>query len=69
MKGGMWLAPGEYARHLKTQKAVPVLLEALKEAREHLDWCGWGDSYERECARADGLPEKIDAAIAQAEAI
>jgi len=41
--------------------------EALEAAKDHLDFCGYGDSYERECAFADKLPEKIEAAISVAE--
>jgi hypothetical protein len=26
------------------------LREALHKALEHLDYCGWGDSWERECS-------------------
>lgn len=43
------------------------LLVALKAAKEHLDFCGYGDSYERECARAAKLEEQITEAIAAAE--
>ena len=48
-------------------ESAPYLLEALKEAQEHLEYCGYGDSWERECAYASGLPEMIDKAIAKAE--
>ncbi len=30
------------------------------EAANHLEWCGYGDSYERECARDDKLPQRIE---------
>ena len=26
------------------------LRRALEQALEHLDYCGWGDSWERECS-------------------
>jgi hypothetical protein len=45
------------------------LLDALQAAKEHLDYCGYGDSWERECAEAQGLEAKIDAAIGAAEQI
>ena len=45
------------------------LLEALVEAEHHLEYVGYGDRWEREDARRDGLPEKIRTAIAEAEAI
>lgn len=43
------------------------LLKALKLASEHLDYCGYGDRWERECAQAAKLEEKIAAAIEAAE--
>lgn len=49
-------------------KLEKQLYEALKAAKEHLDYCGYGDSWERECARAQKLEEKIDEALAAAEA-
>jgi hypothetical protein len=49
---------------MKTEKEIIIeLLNALILAEEHLDWCGWGDTYERECARNDKLPEVITNAI------
>jgi len=33
--------------------ATPTLTEALElidALEEHLDWCGWGDKWERECS-------------------
>jgi len=47
--------------------AAPDLLEALEAAAEHLDWCGYGDKYESECAKDSKLPGKITAAIAKAK--
>ena len=46
--------------------AAPALLEALIAAKEHLEYCGYGDRWERECARDGGLIEKIDAALTAA---
>lgn len=45
-----------------------ILLDALNAAHEHLEWCGYGDSWERECAMEAKLPQKIEAALAEAEA-
>ena len=51
----------------------PTLLEALLAAQEHLEYCGYGDSWERECAMQKddktgmNLPELIEAAIAAAK--
>ena len=39
------------------------LLETLKKAHEHLEYCGYGDSWESECAEAIGLPDLIEAAL------
>lgn len=33
--------------------------EALLAASEHLDYCGYGDSWERECAEASNLEDQI----------
>jgi hypothetical protein len=41
----------------------PVLAEALQEAAQHLDYCGYGDKWERECAYEAKLPQKIEAAL------
>jgi hypothetical protein len=45
--------------------AAPELLQALRDAAEHLDFCGYGDAYEREVA--GDLRQRITAAIAKAE--
>jgi len=39
------------------------LAEALAEAASHLDYCGYGDKWERECAYSSKLPEKIEEAL------
>ena len=33
---------------------------AFRAAAEHLDWTGYGDSYERGCARDSGLVAEIE---------
>lgn len=43
------------------------LLEALEAARDHLEYCGYGDSWERECAEESKLAEKIAVAISAAK--
>ena len=40
-----------------------TLHEALEAASDHLDYCGYGDSWERECAIANGLEEQITKAL------
>lgn len=47
-------------------KAAPNLLAALEAAQSHLEFCGWGDRWERECAREEKLPELIQAALDEA---
>lgn len=51
---------------LRLRSINAELLEALKAAQQHLDYCGYGDSWEHECAKASGLEKQIDAAIAKA---
>lgn len=38
--------------------------EALQAASDHLDYTGYGDSWERECARDSGLIVRIEEALA-----
>lgn len=40
-----------------------ILYEALAAAKAHLDYCGYGDSWEAECAREERLEEQIQAAL------
>ena len=42
---------------------IERLRESLEEAQDHLEYCGYGDEYERECADAQGLPELIEDAL------
>jgi hypothetical protein len=37
------------------------LAQLVRALAEHLDWIGWGDSYERECA--EPLRERVRAAL------
>lgn len=39
------------------------LYKALKAAAEHLNYCGYGDSWERSVAEAAGLEKEIDEAL------
>lgn len=43
------------------------LRDALNAAQQHLDYIGYGDDYERECAREAKLEEQINAALQRAE--
>lgn len=49
------------------RELAQMLYLALKEATEHLEYCGYGDSWERQCAYSEKLPEKLEAAIEAAE--
>ncbi len=49
------------------KEVVAELLSALKAAQAHLDYTGYGDKWERECALSDKLAEQIQAAIDKAE--
>jgi hypothetical protein len=59
---GLYPSPKEL---LRLHELNAELLEALEAASEHLDYVGYGDSWERECAHHARLPERIAAAIAK----
>ncbi len=42
---------------------IDELYSTLEKAASHLDYCGYGDNWERECAREQGLPELINKAL------
>ncbi len=42
---------------------IRTLGEALCKASDHLDYCGYGDNWERECAVEQGLEEEIEGAV------
>ena len=46
-------------------KCAAEIFEALEEAVDHLSYCGYGDSYERECAEHNQLPERLEALVAK----
>ena len=39
----------------------------LKDCDEHLDYCGYGDSWEREMAYSIDLPNRLEAALKEKE--
>lgn len=39
------------------------LASALQAASDHLEWTGYGDNWERECARSSKLEQKIEDAL------
>ena len=43
------------------------LLEMLREAHEHLNYCNYGDKWENECAKEAKLDQRIQAAIDAAD--
>jgi hypothetical protein len=46
---------------------IKELREALTDARDHLQYCGYGDKWERECAQSAKLPQQIQKAIDKAD--
>jgi hypothetical protein len=50
-----------------SKEIMQLLLNALKAARDHLEYCGYGDSWERECAQASGLENQIKKAVEAGE--
>ena len=56
---------GKQEGKVSYKRIAKKLLKILKEASEHLDYCGYGDSWERDCAGS--LSEKIASTIQQAE--
>lgn len=42
-----------------------TLVDLLDEARRHLEYCGYGDAWERECAEHAELPSRLADAIAE----
>lgn len=49
---------------MNNPEIIKQLKFALTLAKQHLDWTGYGDKYERECAREAGLEAVIDKALA-----
>lgn len=45
------------------RKLIQQLVDALQEASDHLEYCGYGDNWERECALEAKLPQKIELAL------
>ena len=41
------------------------LVALFREAVNHLEFCGYGDSYERECARDENLPQRLQSMISE----
>lgn len=52
-----------WRKHARLIAQAPELAELLQEAYDHLDYCGWGDSYEREGPINSKLPDRIKIAL------
>lgn len=48
---------------VNVQEEIATLKALLKESYDHHEYCGWGDSWERECARDSDLPGRIQEAL------
>lgn len=48
-------------------KLEKELLDMLIEAQSHLEYCNYGDKWEKECAVEAKLPERLQAVITAAE--
>jgi hypothetical protein len=48
------------------ERIMEDLVAALQAAKDHLNYIRWGDSWERECAKAQGLEEIINKALESA---
>ena len=42
-------------------------IKLFKDMAQHLDYCGYGDSWERECADERKLPERVDKMLEKIE--
>ena len=67
-----WVARGAGYEPIHTESAARYafmvaaeILELLTEAEQHLEYCGYGDNWERECADASKLPERLSTVIAK----
>ena len=47
----------------ETAELITKLFKALDAANNHLEYCGYGDTWARACAQEDKLSEKIDDAL------
>jgi len=62
--GGEWddmepIIDDALARIAALEVSLKEAVDMLKEAHDHLEYCGYGDKWERECAREDKLDERI----------
>lgn len=60
---------GQHRRDITGLTPLEIqLYDALNDAHAHLEYCGYGDKWERECAKEAQLEQKIQAAIDAADA-
>ena len=43
------------------EEKLQELIKLFNEAVSHLEYCGYGDAWERECAEYKNLPERLEA--------
>lgn len=48
---------------LRLVQLMQQLGETLEAASDHLEYCGYGDKWENECARESNLRERIEQAL------
>lgn len=46
-----------------SKEDLQEIIDCLEMAYEHLEYCGWGDNWERECAIHNKMPEQIEKSI------
>ena len=61
-----WRRPSDILDALDAADALRV---ALRAAEQHLEYCGYGDKWERECAKSAKLPEQIANALTAYDAL
>jgi hypothetical protein len=59
----LWRLSIAYGAMMAPEGLIALLGDALRKAAAHLDYCGYGDSWEREIAVAEDLPEEVDFAL------
>lgn len=45
------------------------LVKLFQEAVAHLEYCGYGDAWERECADVDKLPQRLERMVRRTDKI
>ena len=62
---GPWQEAADEIERLR-EKCKNIML-LLKDCDEHLDYCGYGDSWERSMAYEKDLPNRLEAALKEKE--